>query len=187
MKNYLIIISGPPGTGKTTFGEFLSEKLQIPFFNKDCIKEILFDDLGYRDRKLSKTYGVASYNILYLITEKILKADLSLILDSNFKTEFDTPKFKILKEKYDFRLIQVVFGCDGKTLFERFKKRSESDERHPGHVDHANYAEFEDLLLKGEQGPLDLVGEIIRIDTTDFAKVNYEKQVEQISKILIDD
>ena len=175
MKNFLIIISGPPCTGKTTFGKFLADKLQTPLFNKDSFKEILFDDLGWSDRETSKKYGRASYSLLYYVIENEIKFNRSLITDSNFKSEFDSPKFKTLKESYDFNIVQLMFKCDGKVLFERFKKRSESGERHPGHVDHNNYTEFEEQLLSGQSEPLDIESEIIEIDTTDFTKINNEE------------
>ena len=38
----LIIISGPPGAGKTTLGNHISAELHLPFIHKDGIKETLF-------------------------------------------------------------------------------------------------------------------------------------------------
>jgi len=48
--SYLIILSGIPGSGKTTFSDYLSKELGIPAISKDFIKEILFDDLGFQSR-----------------------------------------------------------------------------------------------------------------------------------------
>ena len=57
-------------------------------------------------------------------------------------------------------------------MFERFQKRSESGERHPGHVDTQNYEEFKESLLKGKYYPLGIGGEIIEVDTTDFSSID---------------
>ncbi len=62
--NFQIIISGPPGAGKTTIGKLLSKELSLPFFYKDEIKESLFDTLGWSDAEWSKKLGVASMKIL---------------------------------------------------------------------------------------------------------------------------
>jgi len=186
MKNSLIIISGPPCTGKTTFGNLLADKLQVPLFNKDSFKEILFDDLGWSDRETSKKYGIASYGLLYYVIENELKFNRSLIIDSNFKSEFDTPKFNKLKEKYDFNIIQLIFKCDGEVLFKRFKKRSESNERHPGHVDSNNYEEFKEQLLSGQSEPLSVSSDIIEINTTDFTKIDNEKIIKEINNKIKD-
>lgn len=47
----LIIITGLPGTGKTTLGRKLAEEFRLPFISKDDIKEFLFDNLGWKDRE----------------------------------------------------------------------------------------------------------------------------------------
>ena len=46
---YLIIINGPPGSGKTHLGRFLARELWLPYFSKDGVKELLFDSLGWSD------------------------------------------------------------------------------------------------------------------------------------------
>ena len=53
----LVIISGPPGAGKMVLGRRLAQALGFPFINKDDIKEILFDTLGWHDREWSKKLG----------------------------------------------------------------------------------------------------------------------------------
>ena len=47
----LIIILGPPATGKTTLGRRLAADLRLPFLGRDDFKERLFDRLGCRDRE----------------------------------------------------------------------------------------------------------------------------------------
>jgi predicted kinase len=56
-KNLLIVITGLPGTGKTTLGRKLAEELALPFISKDDIKELLFDGLGWEDRAKLKKWG----------------------------------------------------------------------------------------------------------------------------------
>ncbi len=58
-KTSLIIILGPPGTGKTTLGKRIAKDLNLPFVHKDGIKELLFDKLGWSDRVWSRKVGIA--------------------------------------------------------------------------------------------------------------------------------
>ena len=48
-KPWVIIVSRPPCTGKTTLGQRIARELEFPFVNKDNIKELLFDRLGWKD------------------------------------------------------------------------------------------------------------------------------------------
>ena len=134
----LIIISGPPGAGKTTLGEKIAEKFCLPFISKDGIKELLFDSLGIKDREWSKNLGISSYGLLYYFLESLLRAGNSLIVESNFKPEYDSEKVLNLVKQYGFTSFQVQCKTNGDVLLERFKKRSESSERHSGHADHLN-------------------------------------------------
>lgn len=172
-KTVLIIISGPPCTGKTTLGKKIVGEFHLPLISRDHIKESLFDSLGTKDREWSKKLGLASYKILYQTVDTLLQVEQSLILESNFKPEFDNERFLDLQKKYDLEIIQITCKTDGKILFERFKKRSESGERHPGHVDSQNYDEFKELLLKGRYQALNIGSKVFEIDTTDFESINY--------------
>lgn len=170
----LIIISGPPCTGKTFLAKKIANQLRLPVITKDGIKESLFNDLGWSDRAWSRKLGMASFTLLYYFLESSLAAGVSCIIESNFKPAFDNQRFVALKEKYEFEPFQIMCKTDGEVLFERFKKRSESGERHPGHVDHLNYDEVKTELLKGSYEPLSIGGNVYEVDTTDFAVVDYE-------------
>lgn len=176
----LIIITGLPGTGKTTLGKKLAEEFRLPFICRDDIKESLFNSLGWSDREWSIKLGVASYKLLYQNIESLLSAGVPFIVESNFKPAYDNDRFLNLKKKYDFETFQIVCTANGEILFERFKIRSESGERHPGHVDHLNYDEFKDILLKGGHEKLDIGGRVFDIDTTDFNTIDYNKLFDAI-------
>ena len=147
MKGRVIIITGLPASGKTTIGKELAGRMNIPFISKDDIKESLFDGLGWKDREWSKKVGLISYDLLYYFVEALLKASASFVLESNFKPEFDNLKVAALKEKYGFEVVQILCKADGEVLFERFKNRSASGSRHPGHDDITNDDEFKSALL----------------------------------------
>ena len=184
-KPLLLIISGPPCTGKTTLGKSLAQEFHLPFINKDGFKEILFDRLGWSDRAWSKKLGVASMDILYSVLEAQLRAEQSCIVESNFRPEFDTQRFLELKEVYNFEPFQIQCTCDGPTLLQRFKQRAESSSsrRHPGHGDQLNYEEFTPGLLKGRLSPLEIGGTLYEVDTTDFRSLDYKKIIDTIMDV----
>ena len=146
----LLIISGPPCTGKTTLGLRLAGELRLPFVHKDGIKELLFARFGWGDRPFSKQLSLTSYDVLYYFIESLLRAGRSLIVESNFKPEVDSAKFLDLAERMPFRPLQILLHTDGEVLLERFKQRAESGLRHPGHVDHLTLDELRPALLRGQ-------------------------------------
>lgn len=169
----IIIVSGPPASGKTTLGKKIADEFRLPFINKDGIKELLFDNLGWSDREWSKRLGVASYAILYFILEAQVRAAKPFVIESNFHPAFDSEKFAEMQRRYDFRTLQVQCIADGDVLYERFKERANSGDRHPGHGDEMNADEFEEILRRGRHDPLDIGGEIIEVDLTDYDAVDY--------------
>ncbi len=175
----LIIVTGLPGSGKTTLGRRLAQDLGLPFINKDGIKEQLFDSLGWSDRAWSQKLGRATYDLLYYFTETLLSAGCSFVLESNFDPQHATPQFRQLRGKYKFEPLQLFLEADGQVLYERFKARWQSGGRHPGHVEHLQPDQASQLLT-GTLEPLDIGGRTIRIDTTDWAAVDYPALVNTI-------
>ncbi len=178
----LIIVTGLPCSGKTFLAERIAEYLSnkgkaLPVLAKDDIKERLFDSLGWSDRAWSKKLGAATYELLFYTTEQLLSARQSLVVESNFYPDFHAPRLRALREKYPFRVAQIICYASGEVLVERFRRRWERGERHPGHVDPETYDELDATLRQGRLPPLDL-GEpsrILEVDTTDFEAIDYEK------------
>jgi len=61
----VLIVTGPPASGKTTIGRPLARALALTFLSKDLFKESLFDSLGGSDREWSRRIGLASTQLLF--------------------------------------------------------------------------------------------------------------------------
>ncbi|MFA6603187.1 MAG: AAA family ATPase [Candidatus Shapirobacteria bacterium] len=180
----LVIITGLSCTGKSTIGKQLAEKVGLTLFSRDRIKDILFDHFGVKDRDWSLKVGAAAYSIFYYEIEELLKGGSSAVVETNFNPKYDNAKILELQKKYKFDILQILFKAKGDILFQRFKKRSESGERHPGHCDHLNYEKFRSSLLMGRCEPLDVGGELVKVDTTEFSEVNLSQLEDSIRRHL---
>ncbi len=174
----VVIITGLPSTGKTHLGREVASRLDLPFINKDAIKETLFNELGWSDREWSRKLGSTTYGILYYLLDALMPPGVSLVVESNFEADKAGPELAQRIARHGYRVVQVLCKTDGPTLVERFKERSESGERHPGHVD--SLAELTPKLLKGRIEPVALPGPLIEVDTTDFDMIDYDTLVDSI-------
>lgn len=60
----LLLITGDIAAGKSTFSKILSERYGIAVFQKDTVKEILGDFIGFQNRKENKKLSNAAIELM---------------------------------------------------------------------------------------------------------------------------
>ncbi|MGN0479083.1 MAG: AAA family ATPase [Hominenteromicrobium sp.] len=194
---YCILVTGIPAAGKSTMAAFLADALGLPVLSKDSIKEILFDDLGFRSREEKVRLGVAGMHVMYYAAEQLMKARQPFILENNFENTSRDGLVEILR-RHGYRAITVVLTGDYKVIYRRFCKRDTDPLRHRGHVvndcypemdPHAraktiSFEDFADGIARRGMDSFAVDGPRIVVDTTDFGKVDYEAVRRQITDLL---
>lgn len=158
----LVVVTGPPAAGKTTIARALAARLRLPLIAKDTIKEALFDGLGSGDLEWSQRLGTGTYLAMLAVAEESVTAGASLVLEANFVRGGESRLAAL-----PARFVQIHCSAPLEVLLARYAGR----ERHPGHVDAERIEGLRDAVETGRHDPLDLPGELVRLDTSGHVEI----------------
>jgi len=152
----IVLISGAPGSGKTSLAIPLALRLGYPLFSKDIIKETLVDVLGDADGDLdaSRRIGGASMELLWSLARHTQNA----VLEANFRPYSDYERHKLAS--LDAAIVEVHCDCGQEETARRFRERAAAQDRHAAHP----LKELPPDLLAEYDRPVG-IGPVIRADT----------------------
>ena len=193
----LIIVAGMPATGKSTIAAGLADVFHYPILEKDNIKEVLFDTIGFENYPQKRRLDIAANGVLLHVLELMLKADTSVIVVNNFDTE-SAKQLCELMETYQSRSVTVFLNGDAQVLYQRYVERDNLHKRHLGHILQEHYPpregdsldytmtreEFEEKFFKRGMDKFCCPGERIDLDMTNFDAVCVENVAGRIRELL---
>ncbi|MCL2386410.1 MAG: ATP-binding protein [Defluviitaleaceae bacterium] len=133
--------------------------------------------LFYRKKyeEVFKKGSAATFKVVLHLAECCLQVGKTCILESNFR-KTESEEIQALLEKYNADCLTYNFTGDLDILHERYKNRQDAGERHWIHLD-VNVNDknsFVNWHMHYKTGEIE-VGQVIRADATDFAKIDYDK------------
>ena len=183
MKNFLILIAGYPGTGKSYLCKMiLKEYPDFVTFSPDEVKEQLWDKYGFKN-----------------LDEKNKLINLSWECDYPFSDKQKNYLLNLSK-KYNYKIITIRMTADLEILFKRQKTRDLDPSRHLGHIlnkydpkqktidrTHAegllSHDEFINRCLNREYNKFQL-GDLLTIDVSDFTTADYKTLLSNLNHII---
>ncbi len=155
----IVLVSGPPASGKTTIARPLAERLGFALLSKDDIKEALFIALEGRagDLAFSRRMSHAAMEVLWALAPHCP----AVVLEANFRTQSadERARFVALAQS-GARLIEVYCRVPREEASRRFAERAHAERHHPAHV----LAEMPPERMAQYEEPFAL-GPVIEVDT----------------------
>ncbi|MBA2532172.1 MAG: AAA family ATPase [Nocardioidaceae bacterium] len=122
----LVLVTGVPGSGKTTLARSVAAELELPMLSRDVIKETLFDTLGLGDKTWADTLGRASSSVLWaLLANGIEHAVVDTWLDPS-RDDADDARHHLAAS---ICVVELLCECPGDLAASRYAQRV----RHIGH------------------------------------------------------
>ena len=120
-KPYLLVVTGRPGSGKTTFARELGRKIFMPIISRDQIKEGYVHTFGKCHTDLPDNTNKITTDIFFDTIMNMLANNISLIAEAAFQHKV----WATMLEKYISiaRVYLLICKVDDKVALERFIRR----------------------------------------------------------------
>ena len=149
-----VVVSGPPGSGKSTIAAPVAVELGLPLVAKDTIKDALMSVLPVPDIDTSKALGRAAVAAMLAVAAE---APSGAVLDCNFHRSYAADDLHRLPGA----VVEVFCRCDRDVAEARYRARAVT--RHPGHFDAAR--SFGDLWTDQVTRPVAGGWPVVEVDT----------------------
>jgi predicted kinase len=157
----IVLVSGPPASGKTTVARPLAEALGFALLTKDDIKESLFTSLDGPpgDLAFSRRIGDAAMHLLWTLAPRCPR----VVVEANFRTQsaFERGQVADLISLPGTRLVEIFCRIPLEESARRFAERARVERHHPAHA--LTEMSLEQLAVYAEPFAL---SRVIEVDTS---------------------
>ena len=200
MKKYLILLAGPPATGKSYLSRLICQALPETYtVSPDELKENLADNIGYNTLEEKVELEKVVWDYYYQALELYMKIGKQFILTEYPFSYKQKPILEKLSTKYKYDIITIRLVCDFETLWNRRIQRDLSEDRHLSYIlSHYHYGdtledrtaadqlitkeEFAEIIQARNYNHFEM-GKLYEVDVTDYSKVDYVPIIEELKKL----
>jgi len=160
----IVVVSGIPGSGKTTLAKQLAPILGVPLISKDVIKESLMDALGSGEMTWAMQLSRGAHVVMYDLAREMQHG---VVLEAHFHRGIAEPELEALGRP----LIQVFCQCPVELAWVRYQRRRDDPTRHPGHRPEHQDDDATRHWRETSPMPLVLAAPLIEVDTSQYVDV----------------
>jgi len=179
----LVVVSGPPGSGKTTLAHALAREIGCPAICRDEIKEGMVHaeggafQGGHGDPLTQRTLPLF-FEVLRLLVD----ARVTVVAEAAFQDGLWSPGLEPLADRADLRIVRCI--VDAGISFRRASARPATRERHTkAHGDSTigkQLADWEDAFRSFEH--ISIAAPAIDVDTSDGYTPSLAQLVEFVNR-----
>lgn len=114
----LVVVCGPPGTGKTTVARMVADRLGAARLRTDVVRKDLVDDPSYDDEETDRTYAT----LLDRARERLESGD-DVVLDGTFRERRFRERARETARDAAAAFTLVRVTCDEPVVRERIRTR----------------------------------------------------------------
>jgi predicted kinase len=164
----LVVVSGPPGSGKTRLAHALAAAIPCPAVCRDEIKEGMVHALGGEfEPAPGDPLTLRTLDLFFELLRILLSAEVTVVAEAAFQDARWRAGLGPLSELAQLRIVLCTVDAD--VAWERAVQRRAADE--PGRAAHAAAAHLEDLATWrrwfASFEPVSIAAPAIAVDTTD--------------------
>lgn len=174
-----IFITGDLASGKSTYSKYLSSMFKIAVFNKDSIKEVLGDTIGFSNREENLKLSIATIKLIENCFEQLALVGDPIILEGNFHTG-DLRNLNEIAKKHNYQTLTIVLEADINILHKRYLNRINNEQRHKVHLSLPldNFDEFKNYINKSRNRIT--FENTVKVNAKDFSYFENEAMIKTI-------
>lgn len=181
----IIMVQGPPASGKTTLATRMSQRFGLPHISRDKLQEWLFAATGSHDAEIRRLCAHAGYDLMFDLAGELSKGTGSFIVEGCMNPEGGPRRWRDALSGSRHRIVEVFLTAPVDVLVRRYLGRADDGSRHAAHGDETSRGdELARHLREVTYRPMGLGGDLIEVDGGVDLEVATHGVLEQIGELL---